>query len=269
MQYVKYLPVQPLKDIVECYFTWKAPAPIQPIWIDSPPSAFTAIVLNLAQTHSVRLNNKYTLKLPSSFVSGQSVSNYSLLVDSKIDQVGIVFKPTGLFHLFNLQMFEFTNIREDLHQVLPHDFLQIREKLAEIRADQARIKLLDELLVNRLKKVQYTPDGVDKAASRIIDGYGNVNITQLLTDAYMSRRKFERHFLQRVGLSPKYYARIRRYGYVCSQMAGQREVSWDKLLYLGGYYDQSHFIKDFKEFSGKSPKEYLLTNKELAHALKE
>jgi AraC-like DNA-binding protein len=265
MQYIKYLPTQSLRNLVECYFIWRSPTPNSPIWVESPPSAFTAIIINLAGAHSVSTDGESFIRPPSSFISGQSIRNYSLLLDDEIDQLGIVFKPTGLHHLFGLQMFAFTNTRENLHDVLKVHFQHIEEKLAESKSDQARILLLEDLLLTRLKNTESYPDGVDRAARTIIDNFGNVTIDELLQDAFMSRRKFERHFLSRVGLSPKYYARIRRYGYICSLMAGQRSTSWDKLLYRAGYYDQSHFIKDFKEFSGKSPGHYLQTNLELAH----
>ena len=268
MQYVKYLPSQSLRNYVECYFIWRSPAPNLPMWVDTPPSAFTAIVFNLAEVHSVSLDQQSLTKLPNSFISGQSIKNYSLRIDSEIDQIGIVFKPTGLYHLFGLQMFEFTNTRENLHDVLKVPFQHIEEKLACAGSDTGRINILEETLLARLRSVKAPQDGVDVAARKIIDDYGNVNISKLLEDAFMSRRKFERHFLRRVGLSPKYYARIRRYGYLCSLIAGRRSVSWDQLLYQAGYYDQSHFIKDFKEFSGLSPSHYLLTNKELANTVK-
>jgi AraC-like DNA-binding protein len=267
MQYVKYQPKQLLRDFVECYFIWHSGAPKATILVDSPPNAFAAIIFNLAGSHSVRSDTNLPTKLPPSFISGQSVKNYELVIDAEIDQVGIVFKPTGLYHLFGLQMFEFTNSREDLNHVLKDPFKDLQEKLYHSPSDMARISLLDEHLLTRLIKVSPDLDGVDNAAGAIIDNCGNVKIPSLISDAFMSRRKFERHFLTRVGLSPKYYARIRRYGYTCMLMAGQRSVNWDQLLYQVGYYDQSHFIKDFKEFSGLSPSQYLQTNNELSHRL--
>ncbi|MBK8503990.1 MAG: AraC family transcriptional regulator [Saprospiraceae bacterium] len=264
MQYIKFAPSLPLKNLVECYYVWRSKDIIEPLWIDTPPTAFTAIVFNLERPHSVFLEGDKIFDLPQCFISGQSISNYTLKIQSKIDQIGIVFKPTGLSHLFDLQMFEFTNARENLNDVLKGEFVNMEEKLLEAPTDTRRIEYLEAILLNKLRNKSYVMDGVDRAANIIIDRYGNVSVSDLLEDAYMSRRKFERHFLKRVGLSPKYYARIRRYGTICMQIAGQRSVNWDEVLYQVGYYDQSHFIKDFKEFSGKSPSEYLLTNNELA-----
>jgi AraC-like DNA-binding protein len=267
MEYIKYLPSEPLKEFVECFYIWRSPSPGHPLWVDTPPTAYSAFVFNLKHTHAVLLEDGQIQDLPRSFISGQCIRNYSLKIDGPIDQVGIVFKPTGIYHLFGLTLFEFTNTRVDLHDVLKEDFSHIEDQLDTARSDAARIQLLEKLLLKKIRADLPVQDGVDLAARSIITLYGNVNIAGLLEDAYMSRRKFERHFFKRVGLSPKYYARIRRYGSLCSLIAGQRSVNWDRILYKVGYYDQSHFIKDFREFSGKSPGQYLLTNNELAHSV--
>jgi len=88
-----------------------------------------------------------------------------------------------------------------------------------------------------------------------------------MKSTFMSRRNFERKFLTEVGVSPKAYAKIRRFGYTCSLMAGKKTVSLMEVLHKGGYYDQSHFIKDFKYFSGRTPRNYIKTNTELVNHL--
>jgi AraC-like DNA-binding protein len=267
MQYLKFHPSAPLKNFVECYFVWNCPSPVAMISVDTPPSAYTAMVFNMARPYKVALENDYIIELPDSYISGQSLKNYSLRIESEVEQIGIVFKPTGLFHLFDLPMYEFTNSRIDIQEVLRSDFRSVREKLIEQTNNAEKIKILEKILLKRLINKDPQFDGVDHGADQIINKFGNVSITELLDQSFMSRRKFERHFFQRVGLSPKYYARIRRFGYLCSLVAGQRNVSWSEVLHQLDYYDQSHFIKDFKEFSGKSPNQYLLTNNELAHSV--
>mgnify|MGYP001801732866 CR=1 FL=1 len=70
-----------------------------------------------------------------------------------------------------------------------------------------------------------------------------------------SQRKLERQFKSHVGLSPKFYARIIRLGHIFELMQ-QGDQSWSDLVYHSGFYDQSHFIKNFKEFTGEDPSSY-------------
>jgi methylphosphotriester-DNA--protein-cysteine methyltransferase len=108
-------------------------------------------------------------------------------------------------------------------------------------------------------------DYIDEAADFIVAHNGMLQVNDLLKESCMSRRTFERKFFQKVGLSPKYYARIRRIGYLCSLIAGKKKVDWAKIFYECDFYDQAHFIKDFEEFTGRTPQQYLKENTELAN----
>ncbi len=268
MKYSKLQPSVALRSVVQCYYVLKGIFPEEGCWIDSPPNSYTAIVFNLSGDQKLSLDKGQVSTMPPAFLSGQCIRNYAIRFASKIDQIGIVFKPTGLFKLFGLQMYEFSNIRMDIELLLKEEFRNVFDKLQDAPSVDTRVKILEKTLLAQLGKREINPDGVDFAAQQIIDHRGNVNIGDLVLHSCMSRRTFERHFFQRVGLSPKFYGRVRRFGYVCSLMAGQRQVEWDRLIYQVGYFDQSHFIRDFKEFTGQSPQHYLQHNSELAHLVK-
>ncbi len=267
MQYTKYRPSASLSQYIECFFLWCNHDATTTIQIETPPTSYAAIVINLLDPISFGDSHGFST-LPKAYLSGQADRHYTLCSQGKFEQIGIVFKPTAIFHLFNLPLIDFTNTRIDLRDLDLHLFDQIAEKLWEIKETSGRIDLLESILLTLVAQRKNELDGVDFAAEKILAYRGNTSISELIEQSFMSRRKFERHFLNRIGFSPKYFASIRRYGYVCSLMAGKRAVTWSELLYQGGYYDQSHFIKDFKRFSQRSPVEYLSKNQELAHFVK-
>ena len=121
------------------------------------------------------------------------------------------------------------------------------------------------MLLHHYKRYQPQPDYIDTAANLILEKAGMLQVQDLLKESYMSRRTFERHFFEKVGLSPKYYARIRRISYICNLIAGKKKVTWPEVFYEAQFYDQAHFIKDFEEFTGRSPQQYLKENTELAN----
>ncbi|MCB0602536.1 MAG: AraC family transcriptional regulator [Saprospiraceae bacterium] len=266
MYYQKYIPCLPLRPYIECYFVWRTKAQQSDKWLDSPPNAFTAILFNLDGDLHVSLEPNASTRLSSSYISGQCIRNYGLKVNGPLNQIGVVFKPTGLFQFFGIPMYELTHTRYALCDVFPGNFELLEEKIQLAKTDQVRIALLDDTFLKLLDHRDQTWSGVDRAANLIISSTDNLSVQDLIKDSYMSRRTFERHFLERVGLSPKFYARIRRYGSLCAEIAGQRShIDWDELVFKYGYFDQSHLIKDFKEFSGKAPSQYLLENNEVAH----
>jgi AraC-like DNA-binding protein len=131
--------------------------------------------------------------------------------------------------------------------------------------EKQKINWLEDFLLQQLSVLHPEQDYIDIAADFIVEHYGMLQVNDLLKDSCMSRRTFERRFLYKVGLSPKYYARIRRIGYLCSLIVGKKKVDWPKVFYECNFYDQAHFIKDFEEFTGRSPQQYLKENTELAN----
>jgi methylphosphotriester-DNA--protein-cysteine methyltransferase len=128
-----------------------------------------------------------------------------------------------------------------------------------------KVKILERFVLSEYNRRKPVPDFIDEAANLIVEKNGMLHINHLLENIYMSRRNFERRFFKKVGLSPKYYARLRRIGYVMNQVAGKKRVDWAKLFLECEFYDQSHFIKDFIEFTGRTPQQYLDENVELAN----
>lgn len=270
MIYKKYNPPTHLKKYIECFFVWELD-PRGTMRVESPPNGYGSIVFNYERPYKVKnpifKDNK---KVPKVFVAGQATCSYDLTIENKIGMVGIVFQPAGLNTLFNIPMGEMTNERIDLGVFFTQSRVdELQEKIYVAKSIDQRIKVLIDLVNFQLMRNEKRFDVIDQTASQIVNVKGIVNINQMMGEVYMSRRNFERKFFQKVGLSPKYYARIRRIGYLCSLMAGERKVEdWQSLFFKCGYYDQAHFIKDFNFFLGRTPSAYLESNVELAHYLK-
>lgn len=270
MYYRKFTPSPQLSPFVECYYGWeKQETAGQPLVIESPPSGFGSMVFNYGDAYRVGNSQQRSASVPESFLTGQATQNYLLTLPGRIAMVGIVFKPAGLSSLFGLPMYEFTDERTDLSDVLGAVVPTLQARLAEAEGPAARIRLLEQFLNRQLGKKSDPFDRTDYAANRIVSQKGVTNINDLMGDLYVCRRQFERQFLHKVGVSPKYYARIRRVGYLCARLASQRwqVADWHDLIYQSGYYDQSHFIREFTQFMGKRPTIYLKDNRELTQYL--
>ena len=89
----------------------------------------------------------------------------------------------------------------------------------------------------------------------MIEMRGSVNISAMAREHALSTRQFERKFKEVAGLSPKLYSRIIRFQAATKHKLNGR-CDLTEVAYACGYYDQSHFINDFREFSGYTPKEF-------------
>src|ERR1700754_1622298 len=266
MQYQKFRPAEVLSPFVECYFTWDGITSGEELVIESPPSGFGSIAFNYGDAYFLQ-NKKYDrLAVPMQFITGQSIYSYKLFLSGTIGIAGIVFKPAALATLFELPMYEYTEERVDLYNVFKKDIID--KYVAYIRNAfdaNERVKLLEEFILHEFELRKPSSDYIDEAAMLIVEKNGMLQVNDLLQNSFMSRRTFERKFFQKVGLSPKYYARIRRIGFICNLIAGKKKVDWPQVFYECEFYDQAHFIKDFLEFTGRTPQQYLKENTELAN----
>ena len=266
MHYRKFNPSSILSSFVECYFIWDSEGRLEtPMVIESPPSGFCSIVFNYADPYYLQ-NKKYErLAVPMQFISGQSIYSYKLFLEGEIGVAGIVFKPAALATIFQLPIYEYTEERIDLYKIFKKPVIDKYVTQIKLAGEEQKVHLLEEFLMQQYRIQKPEPDYIDKAANYIVEHNGLLQVSDLLKDSCMSRRSFERKFFQKVGLSPKYYARLRRIGYLLTFVAGKRKADWPKIVAECEFYDQAHFIKDFKEFTGRSPQQYLKENTELAN----
>jgi len=266
MQYKKFKPDKALSEFVLCYFIWEGHSENR-IDIESPPSALCSLVLNLSEPYFIS-NSKYKKwEVPKIFVTGQAVKNYTLHLQGEIKMVGAVLKPAALYHFYNIPMFNLTGERIDFSTIAPEQSTSLYDQVRGETEESKQIAFVERYFLDLLKSSGYAGKEMIVAANEIYNERGQTNILELIEKAPMSRRNFERRFLCEIGLSPKSYAKIRRFGYTCKLMAGKRDVNLMDVLHEGGYYDQSHFIKDFKYFSGRTPRKYVRLNTELANYL--
>lgn len=267
MHYLKFHPCKQLEPFVECYFLWQSGnEPVKDLVVESPPTGFCSIVFNSGDRYFLESKKHKMLPVPAEFVSGQSIYSYKLFLTGNIAIAGIVFKPAGLATLYNWPMHEFTEERIELKTLFPAKLIsEYASAIAEAKDANQKAHLLEAFVLRQFEMKKPVPDYIDQAASLIIEKNGMLQVNELVETIYMSRRNFERRFLKKVGLSPKYYARIRRISYLANLISGKRKADWAKLFNDCAYYDQSHFIKDFLEFTGRTPQQYLEENRELAN----
>jgi AraC-like DNA-binding protein len=89
------------------------------------------------------------------------------------------------------------------------------------------------------------------------EGIWGPNLLPVLRETGLSERRFIEVFHEQVGLTPKAFCRVRRFQRVLKSVHGAREVDWAQVALDCGYYDQPHFIHDFRGFSGLTPAQYV------------
>lgn len=266
MYYKKFKPTSATRKHVECYYIWEG-ITIPSKDFETPPSAFGSIVFNYKNPYQVSDYRSIRKQVPKVFMMGQATKSYTLHIQGEIGMIGMVLKPTALYDFFGKPMYAFTDERIALKQFPLNNFCKFNEQIQESFNHETKLEILQSLTEHLISQGGYCTPAIQYASNEILQSKGQTDIPTLIKSSNMSRRKFERKFLEEVGVSPKVYTKIRRFSYACSLIQGKRKAKLTDILFNAGYYDQSHFIKDFKYFTGRAPKFYMQTNTELPNYL--
>jgi AraC-like DNA-binding protein len=134
----------------------------------------------------------------------------------------------------------------------PARVTELSERLHAAAEDSTRVALVEELLL----ELPFARDPlVSRALSRLTSPDDPAAVARVARELGLSERQLERRFVAKIGIAPKRYARLWRFQRAVG-MAGSAS-SLGALAQAAGYYDQAHFIRDFRGFVGVSPREYL------------
>nr|WP_295877320.1 helix-turn-helix domain-containing protein [uncultured Chitinophaga sp.] len=191
----------------------------------------------------------------SAGVHGQSHTTRKFHVASGFGMFGVYLYPQAIPLLFNMPASEMTNQMPDLQTLLAQTGVTLEEKMALAISHPQRVSILEAFLDQQLSRQENVQPPVFRAIQTIIETQGMSPVKQLAQDHYLSTRQFERQFRHYAGFSPKMFSRIARF-HAAIRRYGPNAPSLTQIALDCGYYDQSHFIHDFREFSGEHPKAF-------------
>ena len=178
--------------------------------------------------------------------------------------MGAHFRTLGARAFFRLPMEEVASKVVNLDDIVGQHARELRERLLESPTPEAKLQTLERFLALRLNGW----DG-DSRRSECLVGHvierlrrpdGPLSIERLAAEAGVTRRHLVRLFRNQVGLAPKALARVLRFQTVIEtvEARGPDAIRWTDLAYNCGYYDQAHFVQEFRAFAGISPSGYLI-----------
>lgn len=143
----------------------------------------------------------------------------------------------------------------------------LRERLLNTPKLAQRFALLEDALRQRLAAARPCDVALAWAADQLVATAGELRVTGLSEQVGLSRKQFIARFRRQVGLPPKLFARVLRFDRAINAVRAQPEVVWTDLAYRCGYYDQAHFNRDFREFAGCTPREFLAAREPSGQAM--
>jgi AraC-like DNA-binding protein len=226
------------------------------------PAGYLQIVMSLAQDYLTDCNNDcFTPAWPSAPALLVGIHSRCQVIDrfDMAELIGVVFRPGGTTPFFPMETHVFSHRETSLEDIWGRQATVLRDRMREARTMDAKFAVLEQHLLCRLGRAGAVqrPAAVDLALAELKSGVEP--ISAISRRIGLSSRRLSEVFRAHVGVSPKLYHRILRFQSAVKQIHAGCDVRWPELALACGYYDQSHFANDFREFSGISPTTYTAT----------
>jgi AraC-like DNA-binding protein len=197
-------------------------------------------------------------KLSELFLYGQTVHPAWLETKGQFKFIVFQLYPFASKYLLDVNPRELNDDCFDLLQLKHVDVEAFAEQLRNNTQFKKRVEIVTELMVQLIEHYQVRQDDrIQKAIAIIIENKGQSSISEVRDQVFVTERTFERQFTTQVGLSPKQFAKIIQFQSSMQQLSAD---NYDQLLDVGldsGFADQSHFIRSFKKYTGKTPSDFI------------
>lgn len=258
MDYNTYQPHTDLETVVKCYWTLQVPADPNTQKQLILPDGCLEMIFMFGDDIRRYTSEETSIIQPRNMLIGQITDQFYIQPTGRVDIFSIRFYPYGFTNFIDEPLGQFANKETPLRDLFGEEVAdQIIQKMTAAASTDDRIKIIDEFLIERLNNQAV----IDKIVKSTIDAMmlsnGSTSVNDLLKDDIAKRRQLERKFNKLIGISPKQLSKIIRLQATLQRLLHRNEQSLTDIAYERDYYDQAHFIKDFKDFTGIKPSEFL------------
>lgn len=189
---------------------------------------------------------------PRSVLVGLQSVKVALDINKSHKAVRVGFHPGGLYRLLGIPMAEMIDGSYDAAEVFGNEIDSLNEKLHEAKTFEEIKNIIEAFLLQTVKSLKRELP-FDSAMLELLRFSGNIPVEKIASLSCLSLRQFERVCKERIGVSPKFFARLVRFSKAWRLYESSGKQSWTSIAHQCGYFDQMHFIRDFKEFAGVTP----------------
>jgi AraC-like DNA-binding protein len=223
------------------------------------PDGCVELVFHFGKPFNTYFSDQSCSTQPWGFIITQMNHYIELQPTQSIGLIAVRFFPWGGYRFLGTPISDIHDKVIDVELLWHQQYRDIHNRICEARSHKERLKIVENFLYSRLSLTQQEDPLVEQCLKEIHHSEGQQTV-QLLSHRYgISKRQLERRFMNTVGSSPKHFSRITRFLNASKRMRMQ-ERPYTHLAQIAqdsGYFDQSHFIREFKGFSGMTPKAFL------------
>jgi len=259
MQFHRHIPAPPLSDFVALlwlYEGYEQPHEKERLLPDGSMELVINLKEDLTRVYDPHETGKYQT-LRGSVMVGAHSEFFVIDTAGQHSVAGVHFKLGGAFPFFDLPASELRNTLVSLQDLWGSLADRLRERLLEAGSADAKFRVLEQTLLEQAAERLERHPAVAFALNEFRGAPHTRTIADVTGQIGLSAKRFIQVFSGEVGLTPKLFCRVRRFQRALRRIGAGRPVEWAAVAADSGYFDQAHFIRDFRAFSGINPSAYV------------
>ncbi len=227
------------------------------------PDGYPEIIFHYADPYKIKIDDDWKIQ-GHNLLAGQLSKFIHLKNTGKTGMFAIKFQPWAIAALFNFKMDKIV----DKVISLPKNIQTILAPVSAIAIFKTPFEkkrlMIESFFSDFIEKRPSKKVFVRQATEKIIHSKGNISASEIANLLIINERTLQRNFKNDIGLSVKFYGRIIRLSSLFEKVKSGK-INWTQITYISGFYDQSHFIKNFTEFTGEKPSAYGFSDENMAN----
>lgn len=226
------------------------------------PDGCIELIFNYGDPMKI-FENDQAVTQPRNIVHGQLKKFIELESTGRIELFCARFQAAGFQPFIDFDVSDLTGRSMTIAEIWGDEGKAFEAEMQSADTNEKRIATMENFLIHRMAKTKRMYPEISLCVDDIIASGGEITIDALAQKYNISKRHLERKFLSGVGLSQKLFARVVRFNNALQMIANKDFSTFTNVAHEGGFYDQAHFIRDFKDFTGLNPKQYFSENLEM------
>lgn len=258
MNYQTFEPHPDLESLISCYWTLEVPADNDAQRQRIVPDGCIEMAFILGDDIKRYTSENEFILQPRAMVLGQTIEPFYIEPTGYVNTFAIRFYPYGFANFVSVPIKSLANKETPIEQLFEKKTAKkLEQEIIQATDVHQRIKIIEGFLLNKLSEQSTVDNIVRKTIDILLSTKGNTPINTILEEDLSKRRQLERKFVKQIGISPKQLGKVIRLQSALKMLLNEEGENLTNIAYESEYYDQAHFIKDFKEFTGISPKDFL------------
>lgn len=258
MNYQTYQPHPDLSSLINFYWILEIPADANAQRQRIVPDGGIEMAFILGDDIKRYTSENDFILQPQAMVIGQTLEPFYIEPTGYVNTFAISFYPFGFANFVKVPIKDLANKETPIERLFEKDTARELEiNIRQASDSKQRIKIIETFLLNQLKDETVIDNIVKSTVDTLLLTKGSASIKKILCEDLSKRRQLERKFKKQIGVSPKQFGKIIRLQTALKMLLNEKAETLTNIAYKSEYFDQAHFTKDFKEFTGINPKEFL------------